>query len=111
MGHYVHVVDLANTHLSAMNYLLEEKESTVFNVGSSTGFSTLEIINKVKDYTQKKIPVKYGNRREGDPHSLVASSKKIEAILGWKPQYTDVNSIIDSSWKWHTNHPAGYENN
>ncbi|MBO0472847.1 UDP-glucose 4-epimerase GalE [Enterococcus ureasiticus] len=106
---YVHVVDLANAHLLAMNYLLEGKESTIFNVGSSTGFSTLEIINKVEDYTQKKIPVKYGNRREGDPHSLIASSKKIESILGWKPQYTDLNSIIDSAWKWHTNHPAGYE--
>ncbi|WP_430602069.1 UDP-glucose 4-epimerase GalE [Enterococcus sp. DIV0724b] len=107
---YVHVVDLANAHLLAMDYLLEGKESTIFNVGSSTGFSTLEIINKVEDYTQKKIPIKYGNRREGDPHSLIASSKKIESILGWKPQYTDLESIIDSAWRWHTDHPTGYEN-
>lgn len=107
---YVHVVDLANAHLLAMDYLLEGKESTIFNVGSSTGFSTLKIINKVEDYTQKKIPVKHGNRREGDPHSLIASSKKIESILGWKPQYTDLESIIDSAWRWHTDHPTGYEN-
>ncbi|EOH92887.1 UDP-glucose 4-epimerase [Enterococcus haemoperoxidus ATCC BAA-382] len=107
---YVHVVDLANAHLLAMDYLLEGKESTIFNVGSSTGFSTLEIINKVEDYTQKKIPIKYDNRREGDPHSLIASSKKIESILGWKPQYTDLESIIDRAWRWHTDHPTGYEN-
>ncbi|MBO0440660.1 UDP-glucose 4-epimerase GalE [Candidatus Enterococcus ikei] len=107
---YVHVVDLATAHLLAMDYLLEGKESTIFNVGSSTGFSTLEIINKVEEFTQTKIPVKYGKRREGDPHSLIASSEKIEAILGWKPHYTDLDSIINSAWQWHVNHPNGYRN-
>ncbi|WP_086313794.1 UDP-glucose 4-epimerase GalE [Enterococcus sp. 7F3_DIV0205] len=107
---YVHVVDLATAHLLAMDYLLEGKESTIFNIGSSTGFSTLEIINKVEEYTGKKIPIRYGSRREGDPHSLIASSKKIEAVLGWKPHYTDLDAIIDSAWKWHINHPDGYEN-
>ncbi|EOL46347.1 UDP-glucose 4-epimerase GalE [Enterococcus caccae] len=107
---YVHVVDLATAHLLAMDYLLAGNDSTIFNVGSSTGFSTLEIIQSVEKYTQQKIPVKYGSRREGDPHSLIASSKKIKEVLGWEPLYTDLDSIIDSAWKWHTSHPNGYKN-
>ncbi|ALR99964.1 UDP-glucose 4-epimerase [Enterococcus silesiacus] len=105
---YVHVVDLAEAHLLAMDYLLNGNDSTIFNVGSSVGFSTLEIIQKVEEHTQKKIPIRYGQRRAGDPHSLIASSKKIEALLGWKPKYTNLDSIIDSAWKWHQDHPDGY---
>ncbi|MCA5013237.1 MULTISPECIES: UDP-glucose 4-epimerase GalE [unclassified Enterococcus] len=106
---YVHVVDLADAHLSAMTYLLEGNESTIFNVGSSVGFSTLEIIHKIEEQTEKMIPIKYGERREGDPHSLIASSKKIKDVLGWTPLHTDLDSIIESAWSWHLNHPNGYE--
>ena len=106
---YVHVVDLADAHLSAMAYLLEGNESTIFNVGSSVGFSTLEIIHKIEEQTEKMIPIKYGERREGDPHSLIASSEKIKDVLGWTPLHTDLDSIIESAWSWHLNHPNGYE--
>ncbi|MBO0471862.1 UDP-glucose 4-epimerase GalE [Enterococcus sp. DIV0242_7C1] len=106
---YVHVVDLADAHLSAMAYLLERNESTIFNVGSSVGFSTLEIIHKIEEQTEKTIPIKYGERREGDPHSLIASSEKIKDVLGWAPLHTDLDSIIESAWSWHLNHPNGYE--
>lgn len=106
---YVHVVDLADAHLSAMAYLLERNESTIFNVGSSVGFSTLEIIHKIEEQTEKMIPIKYGERREGDPHSLIASSEKIKDVLGWTPLHTDLDSIIESAWSWHLNHPNGYE--
>lgn len=106
---YVHVVDLADAHLSAMAYLLEGNESTIFNVGSSVGFSTLEIIHKIEEQTEKTIPIKYGDRREGDPHSLIASSEKIKDVLGWTPLHTDLDSIIESAWSWHLNHPNGYE--
>ncbi|MGG5343537.1 UDP-glucose 4-epimerase GalE [Enterococcus sp. AZ192] len=106
---YVHVVDLADAHLSAMAYLLEGNESTIFNVGSSVGFSTLEIIHKIEEQTEKTIPIKYSERREGDPHSLIASSEKIKDVLGWTPLHTDLDSIIESAWSWHLNHPNGYE--
>lgn len=106
---YVHVVDLADAHLSAMAYLLEGNESTIFNVGSSVGFSTLEIIQKIEEQTKKTIPINYGERRKGDPHSLIASSEKIKDVLGWTPLHTDLDSIIESAWSWHLNHPNGYE--
>ncbi|MEI5991565.1 hypothetical protein A5881_003102 [Enterococcus termitis] len=105
---YVHVVDLAEAHLLAIDYLSKDNDRTIFNVGSSVGFSTLEIIRTIEEHTQKKIPIKYGQRKAGDSHSLIASSKKIEALLGWKPTYTDLDSMIDSAWKWHENHPDGY---
>ncbi|MGC6770007.1 UDP-glucose 4-epimerase GalE [Enterococcus sp. LJL51] len=106
---YIHVTDLSNAHLAAMQYLLEGNESTLFNVGSATGFSTLEIIRKVEEYTGTTIPITYGERRSGDAHSLVASSKKIQDLLGWQPKYTDLDTIIRTAWNWHKNHPNGYE--
>ncbi|WP_035011395.1 GDP-mannose 4,6-dehydratase [Enterococcus crotali] len=105
---YVHVVDLAEVHLLAIDYLSKDNDRTIFNMGSSVGFSTLEIIQTIEEHTQKNIPIKYGQPRAGDPHSLIASSKKIEALLGWKPKYTDLDSMIDSAWKWHENHLDGY---
>jgi UDP-glucose 4-epimerase len=106
---YVHVVDLADAHILAMTYLLAGNDSTIFNVGSSLGFSTLEIIQKIEEHTKMKIPVTYGQRRDGDPHSLIASSEKIKNILGWTPHHTDLDSIIESAWSWHTTHLNGYE--
>lgn len=105
---YVHVVDLAEVHLWAIDYLSKDNDRTIFNIGSSVGFSTLDIIQTIEEHTQKNMPIKYGQRKASDSHSLIASSKKIEALLGWKPKYTDLDSMIDSAWKWHENHPDGY---
>lgn len=106
---YIHVVDLASAHLSAMNYLIKENQSNTFNVGSSSGFSTLEIINHIETYTNTKIAIVYGKRRIGDPHSLVASNKKISHFLDWSPQFSNLDTIISSAWSWHQNHPNGYQ--
>ncbi|AEB30836.1 UDP-glucose 4-epimerase [Carnobacterium sp. 17-4] len=105
---YVHVVDLVEAHILALEYLKSEKQSNIFNLGSSTGFSVKEILNTAREVTEREIPAIVAARRVGDPSTLIASSEKAKTILGWKPQYTDINDIIASAWNWHTNSPHGY---
>lgn len=106
---YVHVVDLAQAHLLALNYLRAGKESNAFNLGSATGFSNLEILKAAREVTGKEIPAKIGPRRAGDPSTLIAASDKARDILGWQPQYDDVHEIIKTAWQWHSTHPKGYD--
>ena len=106
---YIHVVDLASAHLLSMNYLIKENRSNIFNVGTSAGFSTLEIVKYVELFTNTKISIVFGERRNGDPHSLIASSKKISHLLGWNPQFSDLDTIISSAWAWHQKNPNGYK--
>lgn len=105
---YVHPLDLANAHLLALHYLREGNPSTAFNLGSSTGFSNLQILEVARQVTGKNIPVEFSNRRPGDPDVLIAASDKARDILGWKPQFDDIEKIITSAWKWHSTHPNGY---
>lgn len=105
---YVHVVDLADAHMRALNYLRQGNKSDIFNLGSGNGFSVKEMIDAAEKATGEDIKVIKGKRRAGDPAQLVASSEKAERILGWKPKYTDMESIIRTAWIWHKNHPNGF---
>ena len=106
---YVHVEDLIAAHLLALDYLLKGNESKVFNLGSNNGYSVKEMVEAARTVTQKEIPARIAPRRAGDPSTLVASSDKAKAVLGWQPKYTNVESIIETAWKWHVSHPNGYQ--
>ncbi|MDQ0428609.1 UDP-glucose 4-epimerase [Planomicrobium stackebrandtii] len=106
---YVHVEDLIRAHLLALEYLRNDGESNVFNLGSSQGFSVNEMISTARSVTGKEIPVKIGPRRAGDPSVLIASSDKAKQVLGWNPAFTSITKIIEDAWKWHSSNPNGYE--
>ncbi|WP_172189003.1 UDP-glucose 4-epimerase GalE [Lentilactobacillus kribbianus] len=106
---YVHVMDLADAHILALNYLREGNNSQAFNLGSSTGFSNLEMLQAARKATGQPIPAEMGPRRAGDPSTLVAASQAAREILNWQPQYDDVESIIATAWQWTQTHPNGYE--
>lgn len=105
---YVHVVDLIDAHILALEYLQAGNSSNTFNLGSSTGFSVKQMLEAAREVTGKEIPATVVSRRAGDPSTLIAASDKAREVLGWKPQYTDVNKIIESAWNWHVKHPDGY---
>lgn len=106
---YVHVEDLIEAHLLALEYLMNDGDSEIFNLGSSQGFSVREIIDTAKSITGRDIPSKIGERRPGDPAMLIASSDKAKNILGWKPKRTSIDIIIQDAWNWHSKYPNGYE--
>ncbi len=106
---YIHVIDLADAHVLALDYLRKGGDSNIFNLGNGRGFSVKEMIEAAKKATGRDIKVVMGNRRMGDPAQLIASSEKAQRILGWKPQYTDVEDVIGTAWNWHQKHPDGYE--
>ena len=97
---YIHVRDLADAHLLALN-ALGQKDRMIYNLGNGQGFTVLEVIESVRRVTGKPIPVEECERRPGDPAVLVASSEKIKAELGWKPQFAELDKIIASAWQWH----------
>lgn len=106
---YIHVSDLAQAHVLAMEYLAKGNESDVFNLGNGTGFSVKEVVEMARQVTGCDIPAEISPRRAGDPARLVASSDKTKAVLGWQPQYADLSVIIESAWQWHRSHPNGFE--
>lgn len=106
---YIHVTDLAQAHILALDYLLNGGENNVFNLGNGVGFTVKEVIDVARAVTGHPIPAETCPRRAGDPAQLIASSEKAVKVLGWKPQYNDLNTIIASAWKWHSTHPKGYE--
>lgn len=106
---YIHVSDLAKAHILAVKYLMEGNESNIFNLGNGVGFSVKEIIEAARKVTKDDIPAVVAERRAGDPARLIASSEKARNILGWKPEYVNIEEIIESAWKWHQSHPNGYE--
>lgn len=104
---YIHVADLAVAHILAL-HKLKSGWSAIYNLGNSVGFSVREIIHAAERVTGKKIKVKIGRRRQGDPTTLIASSEKIKKNLGWRPKYQDINTIIETAWQWHRKHPRGF---
>lgn len=106
---YIHVEDLIDAHMLALDYLRAGNPSTAFNLGNGQGFSNREIIEAARRVTGHPIPVTEEGRRPGDPATLIASSQKAMDVLGWKPRYTNVEDIIATAWKWHSTHPDGYE--
>ena len=96
---YIHVSDLSDAHVLALKHLQSSGGSDVFNLGNGSGFSVLEVIDAAKRVTGKNVPYKFEARRAGDPSKLVANASKAASILGWKPQHTDLDSIIESAWR------------
>lgn len=106
---YIHVTDLAQAHILALDYLLAGGENNVFNLGNGVGFTVKEVIDVTRKVTGHPIPAEICPRRAGDPAQLVASSEKAKTVLGWKPQYAELDTIVSSAWTWHKNHPNGYQ--
>lgn len=105
---YIHVSDLADAHVLAVQHLLAGGESDVFNLGNGQGFSVKEVIAKVQEVTGRSFPVEISPRRAGDPAVLIASSEKARKVLGWNPSRNQLDDIIASAWGWHEQHPDGY---
>ena len=105
---YIHVTDLAQAHILAVKYLTNGGKSDIFNLGNGIGYSVREVIETARKVTGHPIPVTETPRRAGDPARLVASSEKAKTILGWNPVHNSLEEIIASAWKWHKNHPDGY---
>ena len=104
---YIHVEDLADAHIKAFTYLLSGKGPVICNLGTGVGFSVKEMIEAAERVTGKKVPVIYGDRREGDPSHLVANPAKALAALGWKASYTNIEDIIATAWKWENGERKG----
>ncbi|MDP1834584.1 MAG: UDP-glucose 4-epimerase GalE [Chlamydiales bacterium] len=99
---YIHIVDLANAHVVAMEHLLGKDEGIELNLGSGKGFSVKELIIHAEKITGKKVPVKKAQRRPGDAPALVADASKAYKVLGWKPKHSDLETILSSAWKWYS---------
>lgn len=106
---YIHVIDLIDAHILAMNKLRKGYDSDVFNLGNGSGFSVKEMIEAAKKVTGCDIPVEITGRRSGDPAVLVASSKKARKILGWTPKFTNIEEVIRSAWNFHSTHKDGFK--
>lgn len=98
---YIHVNDLADAHIKALEYLRDSGQSAVFNLGNDNGYSVREIIDRVKMVSQRNFNVVEQERRPGDPPVLVSSSDRAANILGWTPKFADIDSIIATAWNWH----------
>ena len=98
---YIHVMDLANAHILALKYLKNGGKSNAFNLGNGNGYSVFEVINMAKKVTKKDFKIILSNRRTGDPTKLISNATKAKEVLGWTPKYYQLETIIDSAWKWH----------
>ena len=103
---YIHVTDLAEAHCAALNHLAEARQSFAVNLGSERGLSVLEILQAARRITGRSIPVSTVGRRPGDPAKLIASSAAAKRLLGWKAKYSDVDTIIATSWRVYEKHLA-----
>ncbi len=106
---YIHVTDLADAHIKALEKLVKTNESGIYNLGNGKGFSVKEVIEMARKVTGAEIPAEICERRAGDPSTLIASSEKAIDELGWKPRFNSLEKIIETAWNWHSNHPNGYD--
>lgn len=105
---YVHVLDLADVHIKALEYLTKESESNFFNVGTGRGYSNREIVEMIKKVSGVDFLVEEGPRRLGDPDAIYADNTKIKKVLNWESKHSDLETIIKTAWNWHKTHPQGY---
>jgi UDP-glucose 4-epimerase len=101
---YIHVSDLAEAHVLALNALLSGAPSQKLNLGLGFGFSVLDVIRAVERVTGLRVPVVLGQRRPGDPAALVSDPAKAMQVLGWSPKYRDLDRIVETAWAWHQRH-------
>ncbi len=106
---YIHVADLGEAHILAFNHLREGGESERINLGNGQGYSVLEVIETARQVTGRPIEARMEPRRAGDPSHLVADAEKAHTLLGWRPRYPDLASIIRTDWEWRQKHPHGYD--
>jgi len=109
---YVHVEDLAQAHELAVTQCPEPGATPgghIMNVGTGSGNTVMEVVKAVEKVTGKKVPYRMTGRRPGDPAKLVASSERLRKVLGWKPQFTEIEQVVETAWKWHESHPDGYD--
>jgi UDP-glucose 4-epimerase len=104
---YIHVLDLAEAHLRALDYLRATDRSDVFNLGTGKGISVEEVLVAARRITGVPIPAEYVGRRPGDPVSVYADNTKARTLLAWQPRY-GLEEIVSSAWRWHSAHPDGY---
>ncbi len=107
---YIHVSDLADAHVLAVDKLRQGSDSAIYNLGNGQGFSVKEVIEIARKVTEREIKAVIEPRRAGDPATLVASSARARKELGWNPSRANLEDIIRSAWNWHVNHPNGYSN-
>ncbi|MBZ5750863.1 UDP-glucose 4-epimerase GalE [Metabacillus rhizolycopersici] len=106
---YIHVTDLADAHILAIEKLRRDNKSGTYNLGNGNGFTVREVIDTARNVTGHRIPEELAPRRAGDPAKLVASQAKAIKELGWQPRYTSLEKIIETAWNWFQMHPNGYE--
>lgn len=106
---YIHISDLSQAHLLALTHLRKGGNSEFVNLGNGSGYSVKEVIEAARRVTGKNIETRIAPRRAGDPSRLVADAKKAREILGWNPQFSEIEKIIESAWQWHQANPNGYE--
>ena len=107
---YIHVTDLADAHIKAAEFLLKQKDGTfeTLHLGTGEGYSNFEILQAAQKVVGQTIDYKLGPRRAGDPPELYADTRKMKGLLGFKPRYSELKSIIETAWEWHKTHPKGY---
>lgn len=105
---YIHVDDLADAHIKSVQYLMNGGETNAFNLGTGKGLSVKQIIDTAERVTGQKIPVKYGDRRPGDPAMLIAEPTKSRKILGWEAKYKDADKIVETAWQWMSGSRKGH---
>lgn len=105
---YIHIVDLCDAHLRALDALTRGHNTDAYNVGTGYGYSNREIAETAQRITGINFEIRYGPRRPGDPDELVADSTRLQKEFGWTPRYSDLDTIIGSAWQWHRTHPNGY---
>ncbi len=105
---YIHVTDLADAHIKALEKIDRDDTSAIYNLGNGTGFSVKQVIEAAKQVSGRPIKVLTEGRRAGDPPILIASSKKAVEELNWQPKFNTLPMIIETAWRWHSTHPNGY---
>jgi UDP-glucose 4-epimerase len=108
---YIHVIDLADAHIRALEHLRSGGQSDFLNLGTGSGYSVLQVIECAREITGRDIPVRIESPRAGDPIRLIADPSKAKALLGWEPAMSDLRAIVRSAWDWRLRHPNGYPEN
>jgi UDP-glucose 4-epimerase len=105
---YIHILDLSLAHVLGHEYLRKGGPNAAFNLGNGAGYSVLEVIRAAEKVTGRSVPFQVSARRAGDPPRLVGNARRAHEILGWKQSFGDLTAILESAWRWHSNHPDGF---